>query len=117
MIVLQPVDVTRLIEHTLAFHLNVARVVLTEALKTWTSDRYGVSAPIGRGEFAQPIAARTNSTVYDSVGDEVERVPSPRPIHAREEQVTIHSRAEALFLIYCSHHRIDPKSLRRCALT
>src|SRR5258705_13651685 len=100
MIVRQTVDVTRIIEHTLAFHLNVARVVLTEALKTWTSDRCGVSAPIGRGEFAQPIAARTNSTVYDrnqmAVGDEVERVPSPRPIHAREEQVTIHSRAEAL---------------------
>ena len=54
----------RIVEQALLFYLNVPGIVLSEALKAWPSHRRGVSAPIGRGQLAQPVAAHTNTSVY-----------------------------------------------------
>src|SRR5438128_2015054 len=65
MILREPLDVFRIVEHPLALHLYMTRIVLPKALKTWTANRCCVRPPVSRHQFIESVCARPNTAIDD----------------------------------------------------
>src|SRR6266581_3366802 len=100
--------VFRVVEHSLALHLNVARIILPKALKAGPTDYCSVRPPVSSRQLAEPVCTCADASVNNrnqvTVGNQIQHIASPGPVHTREEHVAIERRAISLLFINRRHH-------------
>src|SRR2546425_3897313 len=120
MILGQSLLVSGVVEHPPALHLSVPRIIRPKALKRGPPDYCRVRPPVSSRQLAEPVCTCADASVNNrnqvTVGNQIQHIASPGPVHTREEHVAIERRAISLLFINRRHHWRGAKVRRSGAL-